>query len=46
MYYIVVATLMLAFPALSVAVEAARFSTAIDSILIGKWFARERCDDF
>jgi hypothetical protein len=38
MYYIVVATLMLAFPVLSVAVEAARFSTAIDSILIGKWF--------
>ena len=38
MYYIVVATLMLALPVLSVAVEAARFSTAIDSILIGKWF--------
>jgi hypothetical protein len=38
MYYIVVATLMLAFPVLSVAVEAAHFSTAIDSILIGKWF--------
>jgi hypothetical protein len=38
MYYLVVATLMLAFPVLSVAVEAAHFSSDVDSILIGKWF--------
>jgi hypothetical protein len=29
---------MLAFPVLSIAVEAARFSTGVDSVLIGKWF--------
>lgn len=38
MYYLVVATLMLAFPVLSIAVEAAHFATRVDSVLIGKWF--------
>jgi hypothetical protein len=38
MYYLVVATLMLAFPVLSVAVEVAHFSTGVNSALIGKWF--------
>jgi uncharacterized protein DUF6790 len=38
LYYVVVATLMLAFPVLSVVVEAAHFSTDVNSVLIGKWF--------
>src|SRR5262245_40977121 len=38
MYYAVVATLMFAFPVLSVAIEATHFSAAVDSALIGKWF--------
>jgi hypothetical protein len=38
MYYVVVATLMLAFPVVSVAIEAARFSTGVDAVLVGKWF--------
>lgn len=38
MYYIAVATLMLAFPLASVGIEAATTNTAIDAALIGKWF--------
>ena len=38
MYYLVVATLMLAFPLASVGVEASTTSTAIGAALIGRWF--------
>ena len=38
LYYVIVATLMLAFPVLSIAIEAAHLSTDVDAVLIGKWF--------
>jgi hypothetical protein len=38
MYYVIVATLMFAFPVLSVAVEVGNSSAAVDSALVGKWF--------
>jgi hypothetical protein len=38
MYYVIVATLMFAFPVLSVTVEVVHSSAAVDSALIGKWF--------
>ncbi|HKS57152.1 MAG TPA: DUF6790 family protein [Steroidobacteraceae bacterium] len=38
MYYIVVATLMFAFPLLSVGIEASTTGASIDAALIGKWF--------
>lgn len=38
MYFAVVATLMFAFPLLSVAVEAGAARSALDAALVGKWF--------
>lgn len=38
MYYVIVFTLMFAFPILSVAVEATRSAAVLDAALIAKWF--------
>lgn len=38
MYYVVVATLMFAFPLLSIGVEASTTSAVVGAALIGKWF--------